>query len=507
MAGYDATTQPLRRPAAGTVDVWDDLLRLARRVEYETTQSLARRWTPWLVPAALTLLVGAVGLARPGMWTDELATWGMTTVDDRSQFWWVLRYVDAVIAPYYVFMHGWAGIFGDSDVSLRTPSLLAMAISAGLIGALGGRLSGRRAGLLAGIVFALLPSTSRFAAEARPYALTVLAAVAATYLLVLACDRPTLGRWAAYGLAVVAIGLLNIVAILVLAAHACVVLAWHRRMWWRFALVAVGCAVAMVPVLIYGMRQRNQVSYIPRVSFATFDNYAEVLFGSAILAFLVIGLAAFALPLRYPAAIFTSWAVVPAVALIVVSLVTPMFLPRYLLYTTPGWALLAGVALARLRWVWFLPALLAIAALGLPAQIQMRAVGGHEQATGQLAGIIAAGVQAGDGIVYADDEPVGSWTARDAVAHYVPAERRPSDVLATNPPRHDGLLLATECREVARCLADSNRLWIVRIGHLEDPLAGIGPAKEAVLREQFHLSQAWYPEGLTLALLQRQDSP
>ena len=52
---------------------------------------------------------------------------------------------------------------------------------------------------------------------------------------------------------------------------------------------------------------------------------------------------------------------------------------------------------------------------------------------------------------------------------------RPHDVLATHPPRTDGLLLATECLDVATCLGDPERLWVVRIGNLTDPFAGIGP--------------------------------
>lgn len=116
--------------------VWDELLRLARPVEATTTRSLARRWVHWLVPLVLTGLIGAVALRRPGLWTDELATWGMATTP-WQEFWPVLRYVDGVLAPYYVLMHAWVSVFGDSDIALRAPSLLAMAASAGVIGVIG----------------------------------------------------------------------------------------------------------------------------------------------------------------------------------------------------------------------------------------------------------------------------------------------------------------------------------------------------------------------------------
>src|SRR6185312_2573237 len=53
------------------------------------------------------------------------------------------------------------------------------------------RLAGARAGLVAGLVFALVPSVSRFAQEVRFYALATLVATLATLLLLRALDRPS----------------------------------------------------------------------------------------------------------------------------------------------------------------------------------------------------------------------------------------------------------------------------------------------------------------------------
>jgi mannosyltransferase len=193
---------------------------------------------------------------------------------------------------------------------------------------------------------------------------------------------------------------------------------------------------------------------------------------------------------------------VPTIALIVVSLAMPMFLPRYLLFTTPGWALLAGTALARLRPAWSVIAILLLAALTVPVQLQLRAPGGHDQATRQAAAVVTVNTRPGDGIVYADDEPIGAWTTRDAMNHYLPAGPRPRDVLAVQPPRTDGLLLAKECPDIAKCLTGTPRLWIVRAGHLPDPLSGIGANKEAAIAKGYRISQLWYPTGLTVALLE-----
>jgi mannosyltransferase len=89
----------------------------------------------------------------------------------------------------------------------------------------------------------------------------------------------------------------------------------------------------------------------------------------------------------------------------------------------------------------------------------------------------------------------------------VPTSSRPRDALETHPPRTAGLLLATEGTDVAASLTGTRRVWLVRIGQLPDPLAGIGAAKETVLRDQFQVTQLWYPTGLTVALLQRRPAP
>jgi mannosyltransferase len=504
MARFETTTVLLRPAPEWTRDLWDEVVRIAKRADGAPRRALWWRSATWLIPAAVTGAVATVGLGRPGLWTDELATWGMATAP-WSQFWPVLRYVDAVLAPYYAFMHMWIWVFGSSDIALRAPSLLAMMGSAAIIGALGRRLFGRSQGIVGGIVFAVLPSTSRFAAEARPFALTAFVACVATWLLLRASQRPSRARWFWYGLSVVVLGWLHVVALLLLAAHALTMMSWRRDAWARFAIAAAVACVASVPLLIFGVFQRNQVAYIPRVGLDTSVQYGQVLFGGVAIGIVVVVLALFSLPLRFPAAVLTSWAIVPPAALVVVSLALPMFLARYLVFTTPAWALLVGVALVRWRIGLACLGIVVLAALGLPAQLQQRTPGGHGQATRQIAEVLRAQEQPGDAIVYADDEPGGSWTLRDAVARYVPADVLPHDALAVTSPRHAGKLLATECPDPQLCLNDAERVWVVRLGTLDDPLTGVGTDKEDLLRQDYQVTRIWYPAGITMALLQRSE--
>jgi mannosyltransferase len=71
----------------------------------------------------------------------------------------------------------------------------------------------------------------------------------------------------------------------------------------------------------------------------------------------------------------------------------------------------------------------------------------------------------------------------------------------TRPERTGGQLAAAECTDVVKCLGDAPRLWVVRLGHLDDPLRGLDGRKEQVLRERYQVTQVWRPTGLTLALV------
>ena len=138
--------------------------------------------------------------------------------------------------------------------------------------------------------------------------------------------------------------------------------------------------------------------------------------------------------------------------------------------------------------------------LAAPGQTAIRTPDGHNHATADAAGIIAANERSGDGIAYALDERVVPWEARDIVARYVPAARRPRDVFALTPQRVDGHLTATECADPASCLDTTPRLWVLRYQNLADPLAGIGQPKEDLLRSRYRLEKLWLVRGLTVAL-------
>lgn len=474
--------------------------------------------TGWLWPVLLTLAVASVGLGHAQPWRDELATWSAATrpLPDLAR---LVGTVDATTGPYYLLAHGWVTVFGDSVTALRVPSVLAVAGAAGLTAVLGTRLFGRRAGLLGGLLFAVLPGTSRYGQEARPYALATLLAVATTLLLVTALRQPGPARWAAYAATVTALGLTHLVALTVLAAHALAVLAGPSRRWWRRWLLALlPAALLLAPLVGLARRQRGrQLSWVDPARLGELPGLPGSLTGSAVVGGLLLGLAVVGAaqlwagdrPPDAPgrgrwALVLLSAVALPAGLLFVAGLVVPLWVPRYLVFTTPFLCLPAGALLASVR----LPAALAVvgltAVLGAPAQLDLRRTHDWPRSAPvdyrAAARVVAAGQRPGDAVVYT---PRDGFLFLDLGLAYHLGADRPRDVLAVRGQRQAGDLRAVECDHPDRCLSGVDRVWLVAAGRPADPVAALPSAKEAALRDGFSPAGRWDVPGITVTLLTR----
>ena len=139
----------------------------ARRTAFDDLADQAAR-LPWCWPALVTLAFGFYQVGRPELWRDELASWSFASRPVTEMFS-AARHTGATQLAYYLLLHVWIVAFGDSADAMRALSVLAMAAAAACVALVGRRLAGARAGLVAGLVFALVPSVSRFAQEVRFY--------------------------------------------------------------------------------------------------------------------------------------------------------------------------------------------------------------------------------------------------------------------------------------------------------------------------------------------------
>ncbi len=128
----------------------------------------ATRRARWLLSAFVVvgLLLRVPFLGR-SVWFDEACM-----SDQRLGTWAQLLatlYVDIHPPLYVTFMHFWNGVFGDSELSLRLPPLLAGLASIPLVYWTGHRLVGPTAALWGALLLALSPVHVWYSAEGRLY--------------------------------------------------------------------------------------------------------------------------------------------------------------------------------------------------------------------------------------------------------------------------------------------------------------------------------------------------
>ena len=355
-------------------------------------------WMP-LIPALVTLAIALYQIQRPSLWRDEGATLAAV---HRSlpQLLHMLGHTDVVHGAYYVLMWFWTRAAGTSELALRFPSAVGMAVAAGVPAALGRRLVSARAGLAAGLVFAVLPSVTWYAQNARSYALVTALATIASYLLVraMAADPGRRWRWlAGYGVSVAAMGLGNIFALLLIPAHGLTLALWARhnpatgdgsapapadgpapapggapagpgrqavRGWPAVRGWLIASAAALVvasPVVLISIGQRSQVSWLKPLDAAQIASVRQLLGPPALAAtVLLVTVATFAfcalrgrLATDVPSrllALSLPWLLLPPAVLLAASAAHPVYSLRYIMFCAPAAALLAGAGLAALGW-------------------------------------------------------------------------------------------------------------------------------------------------------------
>ena len=164
---------------------------------------------------------------------------------------------------------------------------------------------------------------------------------------------------------------------------------------------------------------------------------------------------------------------------------------------------LAAGLLARLPRLPAICAVVLVALLGWPVQVDYRQPDGHSQATSQVRTVIAPRFEPGDVVVYGDNHRSIPWSPRDMVAYYLPRDRTPADALLVRPQRAGGHFLAVETRDVATKLANADRVWVVRVESPADPRAGLGAAKSDYLTAHYRVVQTWRSRLVVIALLER----
>lgn len=285
-----------------------------------------------------------------------------------------LASVDTHPPAYYLMLHGWGNLFGWSDFALRSLSVLAFGGSIVVAGLLVRKLFGNRAAVYTVVLATLAPLLVRYGFEIRMYAVASLIGVLATYVMVRAREggRQSAWLWFAYSV-LLALGLLTLYYLAFLwVAHFVWLIHTDRNklkkpfeLKWLWAYV--GAAVLFVPWLPKFLSQVNNgalanigqpMNLEQIIGVISFNSLYKPLWQVDVLetavVIVVIGWLAWAYARVYKdnkkrqnLMLLTAYIAVPVVILMVISLLRPMYVERYLSHVAIGLIMLVAVVLSK----------------------------------------------------------------------------------------------------------------------------------------------------------------
>lgn len=333
----------------------------------------------WLIPILiLAVNVRLTYLTKADIWHDE----GYTAAIIQQPIGEIIAITTTDVHPplYYVIMHVWQLIFGNSVASLRGFSVTCGVLTIALLFLLLQKLFSKRIAVFGSFLAALGPFLIRYSDEARMYALAALLAVAMTYAFVVAVEHKNKKFWwALYGI-LVALGLYTQYFLaLILPAH--FVYIWlklggnhtaiknifkDKNVW----LAAGACFLLFLPWLPVMISQTSRVSdgfWIPEVTkftipttlsmFLTYDDRIVRYFGLLLPPIIVV--ISFILAKKhskYQAAIWilTIWLLLPMIIVYTLSQGRPVYLDRYFTYSAPVFygliAVFIGLIFSNKKW-------------------------------------------------------------------------------------------------------------------------------------------------------------
>ena len=364
-------------------------------------------------------------------------------------------------------------------------------------------------------MLAVLPIATRMGIEARSYALAMAAGVWLTVWLQALVRRREM-RWHVWsGFAVAsaaAVSLFLFLGLLVFV-HLTVLMLYRARRAtvFRWLVASAAAAVLAAPILVVGISQHNQISFLARRDYASIESVLvrQWFVGAEWLAWVgwLLAIVAVATVAAVPSmrrsrravVIASVWITVPtAVLLAGDAWIAPSYNPRYLSYGAPALAVLIAVGLRGLgavaapvirhegarRLVPFV-GLVLIVALAAPAYLAQRGPFGKGGADfRQVADVIAANASAGDAIVF-DESVRPSRKPRLALNLYPDRFAGLDDVALRHPLAVTTRLWdsVVPLREVDR-VREHSRVWAVVVGRHGpdlDTLRGFGFSAERAI--------------------------
>jgi mannosyltransferase len=317
------------------------------------------RWNVWLfLVTALAFALRVWHLGARSLWLDEGDSVGFARMQWHA-FLHLLNFREVNMVLYYVFLRGWIH-FGDSEAYLRFPSVIFGTIAVAATYIFAERTHSRLVALMSATFLAFNVLALRYSTEVRGYALAMMM-VSISWLVyeraVRRGRRLDLIVWIVISaLAVYA----HFFAALVFASQvACLVftnLNGARKR--EFARAVGGYFILISPLIVIAARMtQDPLSWVPPLSRRTLVQFATDFFnGGTLQIVLALTLLLIATLLMFISRGEQRWAIATAVLgtflpiaiTIVVSIVKPTLVSRYLVVALPSLAIALSIPLVRL---------------------------------------------------------------------------------------------------------------------------------------------------------------
>lgn len=420
----------------------------------------------------ITVVIHAAWSWVPSFWFDEAATLRLARLP-WDRFLQFIGERDAVHASYAALMHVWIPVFGESELSVRLPSILATGLAAVGVFLITEKVGGTsRGALAAAVVFAFLPRVLIQTVEARSYMISTALLVGGALLVLTAKTAGKAFVWCLYvattTLAIwfFAYAALVLPALVLLGDDPSKPVPARLR---RLILTGGLPAALSLPLAFVMLRQQGQVSWLDTQTLNLYTVLSEPFFNWAVwlaVAFAVVVIVSVTrktFPPMRAVLPFWTWLALPAIVLLLITvLYQPIFTPRYITVSSPAVAIILGLAIGR----WSRKLVFAIGAgwalLAVPSWVASRLPESKPGGVNlrAVAEFIEHHAEDGDAFILGNTGP-GPLRPRAAIAAYPSAFMNLQDVALERSYADTGTFWDDVRVPTSTELRDLQRIWTV----------------------------------------------
>jgi hypothetical protein len=203
----------------------------------------------WMVPV-LWLAYGlrCISLGNSDLWLDEAVSYFVA----RKPLPEILAYSATNVREhppgYYVGLHLWMLVAGQSEFALRFLAVMGGVLSVALVAVLARRWFGDRIALLAAVLMAVQPMAAQYSREARMYTWAIAAVLLGVYLLDRAIRRNRWRDWVLFAAVTLATLSLHYLTILLLLAYGLFLVIRWRGLAGRWRLAGILGFLVLIPL-------------------------------------------------------------------------------------------------------------------------------------------------------------------------------------------------------------------------------------------------------------------